>query len=367
MAAVTLEMVAKTAGVSTATVSRIINGTGKVSARRRKQVMDAIEKLGYRPNMVAQSLARGQSMNVGVLTQDISSPFFSQIHKGIEQGFQGSHYHPIFVSEEWRDDREHAALEVLLNRRVDALIVLGGYIEDEVLRKVNAATPIVIVGRQITGLEQQCLQVNNHRGGYLATRHLLALGHRHIAHLAGPDTHYDAVDRLSGYMEALQEARVPLNRQLVVDGEFSEEGGMRATERLLSQGIPFTAIFAANDQSALGAQLVLQKKGLKIPQDISVVGYDDLAGSAFSYPPLTTIRQPSLKLGMAAAHQVLALLEGHPYRPPTFSCELVVRESSGPAPGVKIEVEPLVPSEPSAKSQGVQKRRRATGKNSSSG
>lgn len=363
MAAVTLEMVAQEAGVSTATVSRIINGTGKVSARRRKQVMDAIEKLGYRPNLVAQSLARGQSMNVGVLTQDISSPFFSQIHKGIEQGFQGSHYHPIFVSEEWRDDREHAALEVLLNRRVDALIVLGGYIEDEVLLRVNATTPTVVVGRKIAGLEGQCLQVNNQNGGHLATRHLLELGHSHIAHLAGPDTHYDAVDRLSGYMEALKEARVPLNRQLVVDGFFSEEGGMRATERLLAQGIPFTAIFAANDQSALGAQLVLQKKGYRIPRDISVVGYDDLAGSAFSYPPLTTVRQPSLKLGKAAAQQVLALLEEQPYHAPGFTCELMVRESTGPAPGVKLEVQPLLPPTPKDVSP-AQRRRRAGSKNS---
>lgn len=329
---VTLEMVAQEAKVSTATVSRIINGTGKVSPRRKKMVLDAIEKLGYRPNLVAQSLARGQSMNVGVLTQDISSPYFSQIHKGIEQGFQGSGYHPIFVSEEWQDDQQHTAMEVLLSRRVDALIVLGGYIEDEVLIKISSSTPVVVVGRNVPGLSTQCLSTDNQLGGRLATQHLIGLGHRHIAHLAGPETHHDAVDRLSGYMQALSEARIPLNRKLVVDGLFSEEGGVRATETLLAQGIPFTAIFAGNDQAALGAQLVLQKRGLKVPQDISVVGFDDLSGSAFCYPPLTTIRQPALKMGKTAAQYVLSLLEDRWFLPPTFAAELIVRESSGPAP-----------------------------------
>ncbi|GGJ52202.1 LacI family DNA-binding transcriptional regulator [Deinococcus roseus] len=363
MAGVTLEQVALEARVSTATVSRIINGTGKVSARRKKQVMDAIEKLGYRPNLVAQSLARGQSMNVGVLTQDISSPYFSQMHKGIEQGFQGSGYHPIFVSEEWRDDQDHAALEVLLSRRVDALIVLGGYIEDDVLLKISRNTPMVVVGRLVPGLEKQCLQVNNHHGGLLATRHLLDLGHRHIAHIAGPDTHYDAVERMAGYMQALQEAGVPLNRQLVVEGQFSEEGGMRATEKLLKLGMPFTAIFACNDQSALGAQLVLQKKGFRIPQDISVVGYDDLSHSAFIYPPLTTVRQPGLKMGRAAAQCVLDLLSEKSPHLPAFHNELVVRESSGRAAGSEV----IVPAETATlavEAKPVQKRKRASKKDS---
>lgn len=329
---VTVEMVAREAGVSTATVSRIINGTGKVSARRRKLVQDAIEKLGYRPNLVAQSLARGQSMNVGVLTQDVSSPFFGMIHKGIEQGFEDSGYHPIFVSEEWRNTADHAPMEVLLSRRVDALIVLGGFIEEETLLKVNQSTPIVLVGRDIEGLEKQCLQVNNVLGGYMATRHLIELGHRNIACLTGPETHMDAVDRLSGYMQALEEAGLPLQRNLVEDGQFSEEGGMRAIRTLMRRKERFTAVFASNDQSAIGAQLALQQEGLKIPQEVSVVGFDDLPGTAFVYPPLTTVAYPCLQMGRAAARTVLKLLSGEVLSRQQFNLSLKVRSSCGPSP-----------------------------------
>ncbi|GGJ57067.1 LacI family DNA-binding transcriptional regulator [Deinococcus roseus] len=326
---VTVEMVAHEARVSTATVSRIINGSGKVSARRRKQVMDAIEKLGYRPNLLAQSLARGQSMNVGVLTQDMASPFFGQMHQGIEQGFQGSGYHPIFVSEEWQDDKQHAALEVLLSRRVDALIVLGGYIEDDVLLELSGQLPLVTVGREVKGLEGS-LSLDNEQGGYLATRHLLDLGHRQIACLAGPDTHYDAVDRMAGYLRAFQESDVPLQRDLVIDALFSEEGGVRATERLLKSGKHFTAVFACNDQSAIGAQLALQRHGKRIPQDVSVVGFDDLPSSAFVYPPLTTVRQSAKLLGQAAAAAVICKLEGKTFAPSRLELKLMVRESTGP-------------------------------------
>ena len=329
----TLEQVAREARVSTATVSRIINGTGTVSAHKRAAVMEAIERLGYRPNAVAQALARGNTMTVGVLTPDIASPFFSAILRGVEQGLDGSGYHPVFASEQWRVAEAPATLDLLLARRVDAMIVLGGNTAPERLRQLARQMPLVVVGRGVPGLEGQCLTVDQAAGAREATRHLLALGHRRIVHLAGPEDHPDARARLAGYRTALREAGVPEVPELIVPGDFSEPGGYAATEALLASGVAFTAIFAANDQSAAGAQLALFRRGLRVPGGVSVVGFDDIPGSAFERPPLTTVRQPTDPVGRAAAALVLALLREQPFDPPPFRVELIERESTAPARG----------------------------------
>ncbi|SMB97641.1 substrate-binding domain-containing protein [Deinococcus hopiensis] len=331
----TLEQVARAARVSTATVSRIINGTGTVSAHKRAAVMEAIERLGYRPNMMAQALARGSTMSVGVLTPDIASPFYSAVLRGVERGFGGSGYHPVFASEEWRVSSASDSLDLLVSRRVDAMIVLGGNTPLDRLRELAGLMPLVVLGRELPGLEGQCLEVDQTVGAEQATHHLLALGHRRIVHLAGPEDHADARARLAGYRRALRDAGVPEAPELIVPGDFSEAGGHAATEALLAAGVPFTAIFAANDQSSAGAQLALFRRGLRVPTDLSVVGFDDIPGSAFERPPLTTVRQPTGDMGQAAAAMVLALLRGEQPSMPTFRAALVERESTAPVPTVR--------------------------------
>ncbi|MCS7193789.1 MAG: substrate-binding domain-containing protein [Meiothermus sp.] len=318
--------VAREAGVSPSTVSRVINGTARVDARKREAVLRAIERLGYRPNLMAKGLAQGRSLTVGVVTQEISSPYYGEMLKGVEQALEGTPYHPIFASGHWRADQEEAALKVLVGRQVDGLIVMDGSVPAERLLELAQSMPVVVVGRDIPGL--CCLSIDNLQGAYEGTRHLIELGHRRIAHIAGPQSHLDAVERLRGYKRALEEAGLPFDPALVVEGDYLEPSGLLAVEALLTRGALFTAIFAANDQMAYGANVALYRRGIRVPHDVSLVGFDDLPSSSYFTPPLTTVRQPGLEMGWEAARLVLALLEGGEYNPKPLAARLVIREST---------------------------------------
>jgi LacI family transcriptional regulator len=328
--AITIHDIAREAGVSPSTVSRVLNGTVPVAEDKRAAVLAVIEKRKYRPNIVARGLARGTTGAIGVLTQAISSQFYGEILFGIEQGLRGSAYHAVFASANWQTDEELEALDLLMERRVDALVVLGGLIPDERLARVAEDIPLVAVGRSIAGLEPHCLRVDDELGAYRATHYLIELGHRRIVHITGALSHQDARDRRTGYFRALDEAGIPIDPQLVVDGDYTERSGLLATQALLSRGTLFTAIFSANDQMAYGARLALFRRGIRVPEDISLVGFDDLTGSAYIIPPLTTIRQPTNDMGLQAAQAVLRLLDGQPLDLPTPAIELVIRESAAP-------------------------------------
>ncbi|GEM83523.1 LacI family DNA-binding transcriptional regulator [Meiothermus hypogaeus] len=324
--AVTLSDVAREAGVSPSTVSRVINGTARVDASKRDAVLKAIERLNYQPNIMAQGLAQGRSLTVGVITQEISSPYYGEMLRGVEQALEATPYHPIFASGHWRADQEEAALKVLVGRRVDALVVMDSSVPEERLLELVKKMPVVVIGRQIEGLS--CLSIDNAQGAYEGTRHLIELGHRRIAHIAGPHSHPDAIERLEGYRAALQDADVPFDPALVVEGDYLEPSGVLAVESLLARGALFTAIFAANDQMAYGANVALYRRGIRVPHDVSLVGFDDLLSSSYFSPPLTSVRQPSQEMGWEAARWVLAMLEGKSYTPRPLSTRLIVREST---------------------------------------
>ncbi|PYE54622.1 LacI family DNA-binding transcriptional regulator [Deinococcus yavapaiensis] len=325
---VTLARVAREAGVSASTVSRILNGTANVRDEKKEAVERVLARLNYRPNVLARSLASGRTMSVGVLTQDISSPFYGDTLRGIEQGLSGSGYHPIFTSGHWQAQEELEAVDLLLARKVDALIVLGGVLPDEKLREVAAKVPLVALGRSVPDLESQCLRLDNFKGAYLATQHLVELGHRAIAHIMGVPSHRDAQDRLAGYKAALADARVEFDPDLVREGDFMEASGFLAATRLVEGLRTFSAIFVANDQMAYGARLALFRKGLRVPEDVSIVGFDDLPSSSFTTPPLTTVAQPTYDIGLASAECVLRLLNGEEAALPPLDVQLVVREST---------------------------------------
>jgi LacI family transcriptional regulator len=327
----TLEDIAREAGVSPSTVSRVLTGSKRVADDKRALVLAAINRHGYRPNPVARGLVRGRSMTIGVLMQDISSPFFARMVSGIEQGLDHAAYRPMFASTHWRSENpqtEIASLRLLLERRVDGMIVLASSIPDSVLLEVAAQVPLVVVARRVPGIEDQCLSIDNVEAAYRATRYLLGLGHTRIAQLGGTENHPDALDRLEGYRRALAEAGIEFDTQLVVDGDFTEESGVSSVERLLARGERFSAIFAANDQMAYGAMLSLFNHGYRIPTDISLVGFDDQFLSAYTLPPLTTVRQPSFEMGQAAAEGMLRLLSNEPPQLPRFPADLVIRKSA---------------------------------------
>jgi LacI family transcriptional regulator len=325
---ITLGDVAREAGVSPSTVSRILNGTAVVAPSKRAAVEAVIEKLGYQPNVLARGLALGQSMSIGVLMQEISSPYYAEVLIGIEKGLAGTDYHPIVVSGHWRAEAESEALDVLLARRVDAIVVMDGRLEHKRLLRTAQSTPTVVVARMIDGLESQCLRVDNVHGSALGTQHLIDLGHKRIAHIAGPVDNHDAVDRLEGYKQALKAARIKFDPDLVSEGDFTERSGLMAMESLLSRTSNFSALFCANDQMAFGARLALYRRGIRVPDDVSLVGFDDIPGSSYCTPPLTTVRQPSQEVGLAAAAAVLDLMLGRTAKLPPLPPLLVVREST---------------------------------------
>jgi LacI family transcriptional regulator len=326
--ATTIHDIARAAGVSSSTVSRVLSGTVPVAPEKRAAVLAVVNKLQYRPNAIAQGLARGRTAAIGVMTQSIASPYYGGILRGIEEGLAGGDYHPMFASGNWHTEEELAALDLLSGRRVDGLIVLPGVIPDAHLLRVAEELPLVVIGRSIAGIGQQCLCVDDVLAAQQATSYLIDLGHRRIAHIAGPDTHQDALNRRAGYARALDAAGLPLDKQLIVNGDYTEQSGLLALQALFSRGVIFTAIFVANDQMAYGARLGLYRRGIRVPEDVSLVGFDDLLASAYTTPPLTTVRQPIFDIGRAAAQAVLDLIEQRPIALPNFTTELVIRESA---------------------------------------
>jgi LacI family transcriptional regulator len=310
-AAVTLLDVAKEAGVSPSTVSRILNGTARVDATKRLAVEKAIKKLHFKPNLFARSLKTGTTMTVGILAQDIESPFYTRAMRGVEQGLAGSGYAPIIVSGHWNAQEEAERIRLLQARRIDGLVILTGHLPDEQIIEFARQQPIVVTGRHLEDPSIRSHTIDHETGGYLATRHLIGLGHRRIAHIAGPLDHVDAIERHSGYVRAHQEAGLVIDPELVVQGDFMETGGLMAMNRLLDSGHAFTAVFAANDQSAFGARVAMYRRGIRVPDDVSLVGFDDLPVAAYQTPPLTTVRQPIYEVGLFAAQSLLNML-GHP-------------------------------------------------------
>lgn len=330
---ITLEMVAQAAGVSPSTVSRILNGTAVVSALKKQAVDDAIARLGFVPNPMARGLAGGRTLSVGVVTQAIDSPFYGAALRGVEDELDPAGYSPLFVSGHWNAAAEARCIEVLRSRRVDGIIVLTGRLTDAALKATARQLPVVATGRTLRAPGLFSLAFDNLEGGRLATRHLIELGHQRIAFIAGVDDHPDANDRHRGYRQALQEAGIAYDPALVVPGEYHEVSGVLAVDRLLESRQRFTAIFAANDQMACGAALGLHRRSLRVPEDVSLVGFDDLPSSLYAVPPLSTVHQPAYELGRLAAAAMLQLLGGHTPTAEVPAPRLIARESSRRLPG----------------------------------
>ena len=324
----TIEPVAQEAGVSPSTVSRILNGTAVVSGAKKQAVDDAIAKLGFVPNPMARGLAGGRTLSTGVVTQAIDSPFYGAALRGIEDELDPAGYSPLFVSGHWNAGAEARCIDVLRSRRVDGIVVLTGRLSDAALAACAQAMPVVVTGRNLSAPGLFSLNFDNFEGGRLATKHLIDLGHQRIAFIAGDQDHPDANERLRGYRAALETAGIAFEPELVVPGEYHEISGLLAVDRLLERQQRFTAIFAANDQMAVGAALGLKRRSLRVPEDVSVVGFDDLPSSGYAIPPLSTVHQPAYELGRLAAAAMLQLLAGKTPDAEMPAPRLVARESS---------------------------------------
>ena len=324
---VTIQDIARVAGVSKSTVSRVLNGTAKVHPDKHRAVVNATDRLGFKPSAVARSLASGRSMTIGVLTQSMGSPFYDTIAQGVIAGLNETGYSPIFVDGQWQRDKQLHALRALLGRQVDGVVLIGGDVPGLEITTLTADVPTVFVARHVTDSSATCISVDNVAGGFLATNHFIQLGHSRIAMIQGLEHHADAVDRLTGYEQALQAAGLQVDHRLKVDGDFSAESGVAAIDALIERDVEFTAIFCANDTTAFGARLALFQHGLRVPDDVSLIGYDDQMEVAFMTPPLTTIRQPARDMGDLAAKAVLSLLSAEPVKSVVVTPQLIERAS----------------------------------------
>jgi len=324
----TLEMVAERARVSPSTVSRVLNGTAVVSDDKRKAVERAIAKLGFVPSPVARGLAGGRSFSIGVVTQAIDSPFYGRALRGIEEELGPAGYSPLFMSGHWRADEEARCIELLRLRRVDGLIVLTGRLSNAALKAVARSLPVVVTGRQLKATHLISMDFDNRAGARLAVEHLIGLGHRRIAFIAGDPEHPDSIERQTGYEAALQGAGLRVDPRLLLPGDFNEQSGVQAIEQLQARRAGYTAIFAANDQMAFGARLGLFRHGLRVPVDVSLVGFDDVAGALYAVPGLTTVHYPIHEIGQLAARAMLELLAGGRPSLDVPAPQLIVREST---------------------------------------
>ena len=321
----TIAEVARRAGVSISTVSRVVNGLDRVHPETRERVSEVIQTLRYQPSAFARGLATRQTHTIGFVIPTISDPFYLNIVRGLEEGAAAEGYSLLVVSQIVRAD-ERRVLELFTQKRVDGLVVVGAVMPQEVLAQLRAqGFPIVLLQQG----EQATFAVDNYGGAALMTEHLLGLGYRKFAYIAGSDDTPDNAERFRGFRDTLVRAGVAFSPQFA-RGDFLQGSGSGAATELLNRKYPFEAIFAANDQMAIDAVLTLREHGLRVPEDVAVVGFDDIPLARYVVPPLTTVRQPAYELGFRGMQAVVSALRGEPLpEGVVLPVELVVRESCG--------------------------------------
>ena len=328
---VTIYDVAREAGVSMATVSRVVNNNPNVKPQTRKKVHEAIERLGYRPNAVARGLASKKTTTVGVVIPDISNANFAEVARGIEDIANMYHYNIILTNADKRKEKEIRVVNTLLEKQVDGLLFMGGAVTDDHREAFKTSNvPIVLCGTTDEQNAYPSVDIDHEAAAFDAVNLLIQEGHRNIAMISGtlqdPATGYA---RFQGYRKALEKAGIPYREDYVRVGNYKYESGIEATQYFLSLPERPTAIFAANDEMAIGAIHCIQDAGLKVPEDISVIGLDNSRMSSMVRPLLTTVAQPMYDIGAVAMRLLTKLMKKEHVESAkvTLPHEVVVRNS----------------------------------------
>jgi LacI family transcriptional regulator len=327
----TIREVAASAGVSYSTVSHVINNTRVVTRETRERVLAAMAALSYRPNALARSLRQGRTNTIGLVLPDSANPFFAEISRRIEDEAFKKGYSVFLCNTELDLQRELFYMDILSKKQVDGIIfVAAGEQTDSLDFLLRQGMPVVMIDRNLPSVEVDAVLTDHQLGGLLATRHLIELGHKRIACIAGPSSLSPGAEGVTGYRKALKEARLGFDEKLILRGDFHAKSGMDLTHAILKMKPRPTAIFALNDLMALGALRAAAEAGYVVPRDLAVIGYDDLELAQFTSPPLTTISQPKKEIG-AQAVSLLVDRISHKDRPPNrlmLAPELIVRRSS---------------------------------------
>lgn len=331
----TMKDVAHRAGVSITTVSHVINKTRFVSDELCQRVQAVMDELNYRPNNLARSLRVGETKSIGLIVPDNSNPFFAEVSRTVEDiGFEKG-YGVFLCNSDDIIEKEAAYVSMLIAKQVDGVIFIAtGNTQEHLLDLMQCNIPVVVVDRDLPHTLVDVVLVNNEQGGHDATQYLLDLGHRDIGCIAGPSRLTPSAARVSGYRRALEAAGIPVREDLVVSGDFRPRSGETAVASLLKLDQPPTAVFACNDLMAIGALRGLRNHGLKAPQDISVVGFDDIPLAAEVSPALTTIAQPIVELATCATDLLISRIQhnrvGEDTQCRVLDTKLIVRHSCAP-------------------------------------
>lgn len=329
----TIYDVAREAGVSIATVSKILNGKGKISPSTKRRVLEVIERLGYQPNLLASALTGKRTYTFGLLIPDVANPFFAEVARSVEDRGQALGFTVILCSTDNRDDRLARYLAVLRQKRVDGLIIGTGVDDPRLLAALKEeGLPFTLIARDLPSLPVTSVRVDDFVGGYLAAQHLLELGHRKMVVLTESMTVMSSQERVRGFRQALEEAGVAFADVAVHTCAARVDEGRRKALKVLDAADRPTAIFAGNDLIAIGVLQAAKEKGMTVPDDLSVVGFDNTVLGTICDPPLTTVAQPIEEMGKQVVDLLLRELGGEAevkqrviLRP-----ELIVRASTAP-------------------------------------
>jgi LacI family transcriptional regulator, repressor for deo operon, udp, cdd, tsx, nupC, and nupG len=329
-ATTTIKDVARELGMSIATVSRALSRPELLRRETRERVMSVVDRLGYRPNLLARGLRRGRTRAI-LLVVPTLSPFFLEMFAGAEEVTTEADFALLLGCSHGHPEREQACFDQVASGRADGIILATGLVPAEYAAGKHPLPPLITVLERLPNRSLPVIRTDHRTGAAEATRHLVELGHRRIAHIAGSRHAPSTARRLAGYRDALEAAKLPAPPELVEPGDFTMQSGATGMEKLLRLEAPPTAVLCANDEMAFGAIRMLHKVGLTVPDDLSIVGFDDQNMAAFYNPPLTTVHIPRHELGRRAARELIEHLEqrniAHEVVLPT---RLIVRESTAP-------------------------------------
>jgi len=323
-----IRAVAASLGVSASTVSRALTRPDLLNERTRKRVLEGIERLGFRPNLIARDLSRGETRIVLVVVPSLSN-FFMEIFRGGERAAAELGYTLLLGHSQGDAEREQAFFDQVASRRADGIILLTGTLPSQMRSPNVPLPPLVLAAEYMRDFKAPTVRIDHAGGAEEAVRHLIHLGHKRIAHIAGPDHVATATDRLNGYRKALRAAKIPVDESLIQRGNFTIASGHNMMQVLMTQKRAPTAVFAANDDMAVGAMRAVKRLGLRVPEDISVIGFDDQEIAEFQDPPLTTVHIPRFDIG----YRSMLMLETQirsagPAETITVPTRLVIRSSS---------------------------------------
>lgn len=330
--------IASIAGVSAATVSRALHNPSMVKKETLERVLAIVKETNFVSNAQARSFRQQTTRTVVLLVRDISNPFYLEIFKGVEEAASDAGYKVLMADARNDEARVKAYIELVRQRQADGMIVMLGSLPFDVTAHIDRSTPMVVASEALPDVDLPTVRIDNQAAAREAVQHLIAQGHRHIAHIGGLGADYLGQERRKGYEKALTEAGIPVDPELIVSGDFSITAGREAASRLFDRGVKFTAIFASSDQMAIGAIGALRQQGLHVPGDVSVIGFDDIILAEAFEPPLTTVRQPRLEMGRKAMQLMIGRLE-HQDAPSVheFKTRLIVRASVAPPSAALIE------------------------------